>query len=35
MGVHVNGRLTSALAYAAAGAITAMNLFLIFQQLFG
>ena len=35
MGVHVNGRLTSAGAYAAAGAITAMNIFLICQQLFG
>jgi len=34
MGVHVNGRLTSLAAYAVAAAITAMNIFLIYQQLF-
>jgi manganese transport protein len=32
MGVHVNRRLTSGLAYAVAALITAMNGFLIFQQ---
>ncbi len=35
MGVHANGRLTSLAAYGVAGAITAMNGFLIFQQLLG
>jgi manganese transport protein len=35
MGVHVNGRLITSLAYAVALLITAMNLFLIYQQLFG
>jgi manganese transport protein len=35
MGAHVNGRLTSAAAYVVAAAITAMNLFLIGQQLLG
>ncbi|HUO74143.1 MAG TPA: Nramp family divalent metal transporter [Solirubrobacteraceae bacterium] len=35
MGVHVNRRLTSVAAYGVAGLITAMNLFLIYQQLFG
>ena len=35
MGVHVNRRLTSAVAYGVAGLITAMNLFLIYQQLSG
>ena len=35
VGVHVNGRLSSAGAYAAAGAITAMNIFLICQLLLG
>jgi manganese transport protein len=35
MGVHANGRLTSVVAYAVAGVITAMNLFLIAQQLLG
>ena len=35
MGVHANGRLTSTVAYAAAGAITLMNIFLIVQQLTG
>jgi manganese transport protein len=34
MGVHVNRRLTSGLAYGVAGLITAMNVFLISQQLF-
>jgi manganese transport protein len=33
MGPHVNGRLTTAVAYGVAGLITAMNLFLIYQQL--
>jgi manganese transport protein len=33
MGVHVNRRLTIALACAVAGMITAMNVFLIYQQL--
>jgi len=33
MGVHVNRRLTSVLAYGVAGLITAMNVFLIYQQL--
>ncbi|MFZ0092060.1 MAG: Nramp family divalent metal transporter [Solirubrobacteraceae bacterium] len=32
MGVHVNGRLTSLAAYAVAAVITAMNLFVIYQQ---
>jgi manganese transport protein len=35
MGTHVNRPLTSALAYAAATLITVLNLFLIYQQLFG
>jgi manganese transport protein len=35
MGAHVNGRLTSLAAYSVAAAITAMNLFLIGQQLLG
>jgi manganese transport protein len=34
MGVHVNRRVTSAMAYVVAAAITVMNLFLISQQLF-
>jgi manganese transport protein len=33
MGVHVNRRLTTALAFAVAGAITLMNVFLIYQQI--
>jgi manganese transport protein len=33
MGVHVNRRLTSVLAYGVAGLITAMNVYLIYQQL--
>ena len=33
MGVHVNGRLTTAIAATLAAAITAMNLFLIYKQL--
>ena len=35
MGVHVNGRLTSVAAYGLAISITAMNVFLIYQQLAG
>jgi manganese transport protein len=35
MGVHVNRRLTSVAAYAVAGLITAMNVFLIAQALLG
>jgi len=35
MGTHVNRPLTTALAYAAAALITVLNLFLIYQQLFG
>ena len=35
MGVHVNRRLTTVAAYGVAGLITVMNLFLIYQQLFG
>jgi hypothetical protein len=35
MGVHVNGRLTTVAAYTVAAAITAMNVFLIVQQLSG
>ncbi len=35
MGVHVNGRMTSALAYAIAALITALNGFAIIQQLVG
>jgi manganese transport protein len=35
MGAHVNGRLMSVAAYGVAAAITAMNLFLIGQQLLG
>jgi manganese transport protein len=35
MGAHVNGRLTSVIAYGVAGAISAMNVFLLCQQLFG
>ena len=34
MGVHVNRRLTTVIAYGVVVAITAMNLFLIYQQLF-
>ena len=34
MGVHVNRRLTTTVAWSAAGLITAMNLFLIYQQVF-
>ena len=33
MGVHVNRRLTSVIAYGVVVAISAMNLFLIYQQL--
>ena len=33
MGVHVNRRLTTAFAYAAAALIMAMNVFLITQQI--
>jgi manganese transport protein len=35
MGAQVNGRLLSATAYGVAGLITAMNAFLVFQQLLG
>ncbi|MEO8968540.1 MAG: Nramp family divalent metal transporter [Solirubrobacteraceae bacterium] len=35
MGAQVNGRLISVLAYVIAGAITAMNIFLIFTQFVG
>jgi Mn2+/Fe2+ NRAMP family transporter len=35
MGVHVNRRLTSVVACGVAALITVMNLFLIYQQLFG
>jgi manganese transport protein len=35
MGVHVNSRLTSSIAYVVAGLITAMNVFLISQQVLG
>ncbi len=34
MGAHVNRRLTSALAWGCAGLITALNIFLIYQQFF-
>ncbi len=34
MGVHVNRRLTSAAAFGAAGVITLMNVFLLYQQIF-
>jgi len=34
MGVHVNRRLTTALAFGVAGAITLMNVFLVYQQIF-
>jgi len=34
MGVHVNRRLTTILAWALAGVISALNLFLIYQQFF-
>lgn len=34
MGVHANGRLLGAAAYAVAAAITAMNVFAIYQQFF-
>jgi manganese transport protein len=35
MGVHVNRRLTTVLAWSCAVLITGLNLFLIYQQLFG
>jgi manganese transport protein len=35
MGVHVNRRLTSIVAYGVAGLITALNVFLIYQQFLG
>jgi manganese transport protein len=35
MGVHVNRRLTTVMAFAIAALITALNAFLIYQQLFG
>jgi manganese transport protein len=34
MGTHVNRRLTSAIAYGVAGLISAMNVYLIIEQLF-
>jgi manganese transport protein len=34
MGVHVNRRLTTVLAWACAGAISALNVFLLYQQFF-
>jgi manganese transport protein len=34
MGVHVNRRATTAIAFALAGLITALNVFLIYQQIF-
>ena len=34
MGEHVNRRLTTVAAFALVGVITALNVFLIFQQLF-
>jgi manganese transport protein len=35
MGVHVNRAITTVLAWGCAGLITALNVFLIYQQLFG
>jgi manganese transport protein len=35
MGAQVNKRLTSVMAYLVGGGITAMNVFLIFEQLRG
>jgi manganese transport protein len=35
MGTHVNRPLTSVLAYSAAGLITILNMFLLYQQFFG
>ena len=35
MGVHVNRRLTTIVAFAIAALITLLNAFLIYQQLFG
>jgi manganese transport protein len=35
MGVHVNRRLTTFVAYGVAAIITAMNVFLIYKQLAG
>ena len=35
MGAHVNRRLTTVLAWSCAVLITGLNLFLIYQQLFG
>jgi manganese transport protein len=35
MGAHVNGRVISSVAYVIAGAVTAMNVFLIAQALLG
>jgi manganese transport protein len=34
MGAHVNGRLTSALAWGCAALVTALNVFLLYQQFF-
>jgi manganese transport protein len=35
MGVHVNRRLTTVIAWGCAALITALNVFLIYQQLIG
>jgi manganese transport protein len=35
MGVHVNCRLTTLLAWGCAALITALNVFLLYQQFFG
>jgi Mn2+/Fe2+ NRAMP family transporter len=35
MGVHVNRPITTVVAWAAVGLVTAMNAFLIFQQVVG
>ncbi len=34
MGVHVNRRLTTILAWGCAGLISALNVFLLYQQFF-
>jgi manganese transport protein len=34
MGIHVNRRITTIVAWTVAGVITAMNIFLIYQQIF-
>jgi len=35
MGIHVNSRLTTIAAWSCAGLITALNVFLLYQQFFG